>query len=52
MDSYLFDQNVARCKSVQEATTYLEVFTYSVTLTVTDNDRNGLMNRRIQAGIQ
>lgn len=29
MDDYLFKQNVDRCKTVQEATTYLEIFTYS-----------------------
>jgi hypothetical protein len=49
MDSYLFDQNVAHCKNVQEATTYLEVFSYSVSLAITDNDRNELMNSRTQA---
>ncbi|TVY67506.1 hypothetical protein LSUE1_G008439, partial [Lachnellula suecica] len=29
MDDYLFKANVDRCKHVQEATTYLEIFSYS-----------------------
>ncbi|RDL40541.1 Uncharacterized protein BP5553_00520 [Venustampulla echinocandica] len=29
MDDYLFTANVDRCKNVQEATTYLEIFSYS-----------------------
>ncbi|TVY39155.1 hypothetical protein LOCC1_G005565 [Lachnellula occidentalis] len=29
MDDYMFKANVDRCKAVQEATTYLEIFTYS-----------------------
>ena len=32
MDDYLFKANVDRCKHVQEATTYLEIFSYSVGL--------------------
>lgn len=30
MDDYLFEANVRRCKSVTEVTTYLEIFSYSV----------------------
>ncbi|TVY88557.1 hypothetical protein LAWI1_G005732 [Lachnellula willkommii] len=29
MDDYMFQANVDRCKAVQEATTYLEIFTYT-----------------------
>lgn len=32
MDDYMFKANVDRCKHVQEATTYLEIFTYSVSV--------------------
>ena len=30
MDDYMFKANVDRCKHVVEATTYLEIFSYSV----------------------
>jgi hypothetical protein len=30
MDDYLFEANVSRCKHVTELTTYLEIFSYSV----------------------
>lgn len=30
MDDYLFYTNVDRCKQVEEATSYLEIFKYSV----------------------
>ncbi len=30
MDDYMFDATVDRCRSVVEATTYLEIFSYSV----------------------
>ena len=32
MDDYMFKANVDRCKHVQETTTYLEIFSYSVSL--------------------
>lgn len=32
MDDYLFDMNVKNSKYVQEATTYLEIFNYSVSV--------------------
>lgn len=31
MDDYMFDANVAMCRYVPEVTTYLEIFSYSVT---------------------
>lgn len=30
MDDYMFEANVAMCRYVPEATTYLEIFSYSV----------------------
>jgi len=30
MDDYMFKANVDRCKHVSEATSYLEIFVYSV----------------------
>jgi hypothetical protein len=30
MDDYMFKTYVGRCRNVVEATTYLEIFTYSV----------------------
>jgi len=30
MDDYMFKANVDRCKNVHEATSYLEIFSYSV----------------------
>jgi hypothetical protein len=36
MDDYMFKANVDRCKHVQEATTYLEIFSYSVSYLALD----------------
>jgi hypothetical protein len=32
MDDYMFKTYVGRCRNVAEATTYLEIFTYSVSI--------------------
>ena len=32
MDDYMFEATVDRCRAVNETTSYLEIFTYSVSL--------------------
>ena len=55
MDDYLFKANVDRCKNVYEATSYLEILTYSVCtcwLRLEEWTGLGLIEANIEPGVE